>query len=63
MRAVVIGGTRLSGGKGSIIGTLFGVLILGVLNNMINLMNVSPYLQGLVKGCIIIIAVLLQKKN
>jgi ribose transport system permease protein len=61
--AVVIGGTRLSGGKGSILGTLFGVLILGVLNNMINLMNVSPYLQGLVKGCIIIIAVLLQKKD
>lgn len=61
--AVVIGGTRLSGGKGSILGTLFGVLILGVLNNMINLMNVSPYLQGLVKGCIIITAVLLQKKD
>jgi ribose transport system permease protein len=61
--AVVIGGTRLSGGKGSILGTLFGVLILGILNNMINLMNVSPYLQGLVKGCIIIIAVLLQKKD
>jgi ribose transport system permease protein len=61
--AVVIGGTRLSGGKGSIVGTLFGVLILGVLNNAINLMNVSPYLQGLVKGMIIIIAVLLQKKE
>ncbi|GAA4707954.1 ABC transporter permease [Brevibacillus fulvus] len=61
--AVVIGGTRLSGGKGSIVGTLFGVLILGILNNMINLMNVSPYLQGLVKGCIIVIAVLLQKKE
>ena len=61
--AVVIGGTRLSGGKGSIVGTFFGVLILGVLNNAINLMNVSPYLQGLVKGMIIIIAVLLQKKE
>jgi ribose transport system permease protein len=61
--AVVIGGTRLNGGKGSIWGTFLGVLILGILNNIINLMNVSPYLQGLVKGLIIIIAVLLQKKN
>jgi ribose transport system permease protein len=61
--AVVIGGTRLNGGKGSIWGTFLGVLILGILNNIINLMNVSPYLQGLVKGLIIIIAVLLQKKD
>lgn len=61
--AVVIGGTRLSGGKGSIWGTFLGVLILAILNNMINLMNVSPYLQGLVKGMIIIIAVLLQRKD
>lgn len=60
--AVIIGGTRMTGGRGKVIGTLFGVLILGVLNNMMNLMNVSPYLQGLVKGLIIIIAVLLQKK-
>ncbi|MDB4894557.1 MAG: ribose transporter permease [Firmicutes bacterium] len=61
--AVVIGGTRLNGGQGSIWGTFLGVLILGILNNMINLMNVSPYLQGLVKGMIIIIAVLLQRKD
>lgn len=61
--AVVIGGTRLSGGKGSIWGTFLGVLILGILNNVINLMNVSPYLQGLVKGVIIITAVLLQKRE
>lgn len=61
--AVIIGGTRMSGGRGKIIGTFFGVLILGVLNNMMNLMNVSPYLQGLVKGLIIIISVLFQKKN
>lgn len=61
--AVVIGGTRLSGGKGTIFGTFIGVLILGVLNNIINLMNVSPYLQGMVKGLIIILAVLLQKKE
>lgn len=61
--AVIIGGTRMSGGRGKVIGTFFGILILGVLNNMLNLMNVSPYLQGLVKGLIIIIAVLLQKKE
>ncbi len=61
--AVIIGGTRMSGGKGSIIGTFLGVLILGVLNNTLNLMNISPYLQGLVKGIIIIVAVLMQKKK
>ncbi|UFJ40817.1 ABC transporter permease [Brevibacillus humidisoli] len=61
--AVIIGGTRMSGGRGKVIGTFFGVLILGILNNMMNLLNVSPYLQGLVKGLIIIIAVLLQKKD
>lgn len=60
---VIIGGTRMSGGKGKVIGTFFGILILGVLNNTLNLMNVSPYLQGLVKGLIIITAVLLQKKE
>ncbi len=61
--AVIIGGTRLDGGKGTIIGTIIGVLILGLLNNILNLMQVSPFLQGAVKGIIIIIAVLLQKKN
>lgn len=61
--AVIIGGTRMTGGRGKIIGTLFGVLILGILNNMMNLMNVSPYLQGFVKGLIIIIAVVFQKRE
>ncbi|MDO6355153.1 ABC transporter permease [Caloramator sp. CAR-1] len=61
--AVIIGGTRMSGGKGKILGTFFGVLILGILNNTLNLMNISPYLQGLVKGVIIIVAVLIQKKE
>ncbi|QGU94660.1 ribose ABC transporter permease [Clostridium bovifaecis] len=60
---VIIGGTRMSGGKGTVLGTFFGILILGVLNNMMNLMNISPYLQGLAKGIIIILAVLLQKKE
>ncbi|ETP69783.1 hypothetical protein G159_05495 [Planococcus glaciei CHR43] len=61
--AVIIGGTRMTGGRGKIIGTLFGVLILGILNNMMNLMNVSPHLQGFVKGLIIIIAVVFQKRE
>ena len=61
--AVVIGGTSMSGGKGSIIGTFFGVLILGILNNMLTLMGVSPFLAGTVKGIIIIISVLVQRKG
>jgi ribose transport system permease protein len=59
--AVVIGGTRMRGGAGTIIGTLIGVLILGVIGNMLNLLQVSVYWQGLVKGLVIIGAVLLQR--
>ncbi|MFY0666204.1 MAG: ABC transporter permease [Natronospirillum sp.] len=61
--AVVIGGTALSGGKGSIWGTVIGALILGIINNMLNLLGVSPYMQGLVKGSVILIAVLVQYKR
>lgn len=61
--AVVIGGTSLFGGVGSIIGTLIGVLIIGVMNNGLDLMNVSSYYQQILKGAIIVIAVLLDKKN
>lgn len=61
--AVIIGGASLSGGRGRILGTLFGVLILGVLSNTMNLLNISPYLQGVVKGLIIVAAVLLQKRD
>lgn len=61
--AVIIGGTKLTGGQGRIIGTVFGVLILGILSNIMNLMNISPYIQGVVKGGIILVAVLLQKRN
>lgn len=59
--AVVIGGTRLSGGRGSVFGTLIGVLIIGIITNILNLLNVSPNLQGVVKGGIIAAAVLLQR--
>ena len=55
--AVIIGGTSLSGGEGSIIGTLIGVLIIGVLNNGIVLLGVSPFLQTLIIGIVIIGAV------
>lgn len=61
--AAVIGGTSLSGGKGSIFGTFFGALILGVINNMLVMLNVAVYLQSMVKGFIIIAAVLLQNIN
>jgi ribose transport system permease protein len=61
--AVVIGGTSLSGGEGSVVGTIIGALIIGVLNNGLNLMNVSPFYQSIVKGSVILIAVLLDKKS
>ncbi|MDQ0150401.1 ABC transporter permease [Eubacterium multiforme] len=61
--AVVIGGTSLSGGEGKISGTIVGALIIGVLNNGLNLMNVSPFYQSIVKGLVILIAVLLDKKS
>lgn len=57
--AVVIGGTSLSGGQGQIIGTLFGALLLGVINNGLDLLGVSSYFQLVIKGAIIIGAVLL----
>lgn len=57
--AVVIGGTSLAGGTGSLIGTLFGVLIIGVINNGLDLMGVSSYYQQVIKGIIIVSAVLL----
>jgi ribose transport system permease protein len=61
--AVVIGGTPLSGGKGTIWGTVIGAVILGIINNMLNMLGVSPYLQGTVKGFVILVAVLAQYKR
>jgi ribose transport system permease protein len=58
---VVIGGASLSGGKGSAINTLLGVLILGMIGNIMNLINIPAYSQQVIKGLIIIFAVLLQR--
>ncbi|MEO9953741.1 ABC transporter permease [Nonlabens sp.] len=59
--AVVIGGASLNGGRGTAINTLMGVLILGLISNILNLLNVPSYPQQVVKGAIIIFAVLLQR--
>jgi ribose transport system permease protein len=61
--AVIIGGTALNGGNGSISGTVAGAIILGIVNNMLNMLGVSPYLQGTVKGLVIIGAVLIQRSK
>ncbi|WAA12543.1 ABC transporter permease [Fervidibacillus halotolerans] len=61
--AVVLGGTSLSGGRGKIVGTLIGALIIGVLNNGLNLLNVSSFYQQVVKGGVILLAVLLDRKK
>lgn len=61
--AVVIGGTSLSGGKGWIVGTLVGAMIIGILDNGLNLMNVSSFYQQVVKGAVILLAVLLDRSK
>ena len=60
--AVVIGGTLLSGGRGTVVGTLFGVLIFTVLTNVFTLNNLSTSAQAVAKGVIIVVAVLLQQR-
>ena len=61
--AVVIGGTSLSGGVGTVTGTVIGALIIGVLNNGLVLLNVSPFWQQVVKGLVILLAVIIDKQN
>jgi len=61
--AVVLGGTSLSGGRGWIVGTLIGALIIGTLNNGLNLLGVSSFFQMVVKGGVIILAVLMDRKK
>jgi ribose/xylose/arabinose/galactoside ABC-type transport system permease subunit len=57
--AVVVGGTALSGGKGNLWGTFIGVLLLGCISNALNILGVSPYWQYIMRGGLIIVAVLL----
>ncbi len=59
--AAVIGGTSMAGGKGTVVGTVFGTLTLGIIDNLMNLVGVNPFLVSAVKGAIIIVAVLLQR--
>ncbi len=61
--AVVIGGTSLNGGRGTIMGTVQGALIIGVLNNGLVLLNVSPFWQQVIKGFVILLAVVVDKIN
>ncbi len=59
--AVVVGGTSLMGGRGSIVGTFFGALLIGSLNNAMNLLNIESYLQMIVLGAVILTAVALDE--
>lgn len=61
--AVVLGGTSLAGGRGRIFGTLIGALIIGTLNNGMNLIGISSFYQQIVKGIVIIIAVLIDRRK
>ena len=61
--AVVVGGTSLAGGRGRIMGTLIGALIIGFLNNALNLLDVSSYYQMIAKAVVILLAVLVDNKN
>lgn len=61
--AVIIGGTSLLGGRGALIGTAIGAVLLGTIDNGLNLLNVSPFLQDVVKGLVILLAVFLDRNS
>jgi ribose transport system permease protein len=61
--AVIVGGTNMSGGRGTIIGTIYGTLIIAVMNNLLNLFGVPPFLREAFKGLIVVFSVLLQRKD
>jgi ribose/xylose/arabinose/galactoside ABC-type transport system permease subunit len=61
--AAVIGGTSFNGGVGTIWGTIVGVLIIGIINNGLDLLNVSPFMQQIVKGAIIVLACIIDERK
>lgn len=61
--AVIVGGTTMTGGRGTVWGTICGAFILGIINNMLNMIGISPYLQGTVKGIVILGAVYIQMQK
>lgn len=61
--AVVLGGTSLSGGQGGVLGTVVGALIIGILDNGLNLLNVSSFYQQVAKGAVILLAVLIDRRK
>lgn len=61
--AVIIGGTAMAGGRGSVWGTVVGVFMLQIIQNMLNMAGLSPYLQGVVKGVVIIGSVYIQRQR
>ena len=61
--AVAIGGTKMEGGKGKVIGTFLGALMLQIINTVLIMANVPPFLNGFVQGVIIIVAVLVQTRK
>lgn len=61
--AAVIGGASLSGGKGSVFGSFIGILVVGILTNGLDLLNVSSYYQQIIKGAIILLAVMADRKK
>ena len=60
--AVILGGTSLSGGVGFVLPTVVGAMIMGIIDNILTLMNVNPHATNIVKGAVILIAVLVDKK-
>ena len=63
LSAVILGGASLSGGVGTVTGTVVGALTIGIINNGMNLLKISPFFQQIVKGTIILLAVLARRKN
>ncbi|HCD45467.1 MAG TPA: ribose ABC transporter permease, partial [Lachnoclostridium sp.] len=60
--AVILGGTSLSGGTGFVLPTVVGAMIMGIIDNILTLMNVNPHATNIVKGAVVLIAVLVDKK-